>query len=434
MVLRLTCSSVQRPVLNIFKLCYSIDFLRYLVLTFLLDGVGGRNAAIRKENGVNQITERGHAPSTQPKLQRTKNNGASQPTRFSAVASNGTANESNVSSRHGLGSTGQSFAGNVTSVTKSNSAVDDTNSNKQENSQPIAAIAATSSLPQTFSLVTRVDHEKSLSSADQLPTSGSLASTPDINPSLLNPVLTPSISRDSNVDGTINGEAEATGLNDVRGNDAVPPEASDLLASKSEKSESNTPDDSNEVEKNCLSDTSQFSISSQDVSLTISSSSISGSQPPSVNTSEVSNSEVCAQLSTELRQHVTFPSHFQVPEALKNGLTFGSFDSIISIKERSGSGISDNNSTLPTVDSSLASDKTTKHSNQGASLTAEGDHHDYQHSSPYITEKAPSLEGNAISSANLKTDQPKQEVLSKFHLRELSLRHKKHLIFQTLLA
>lgn len=31
-------------------------------------------------------------------------------------------------------------------------------------------------------------------------------------------------------------------------------------------------------------------------------------------------------------QHVTFPNHFQVPEALKNGLTFGSFDATFGLK------------------------------------------------------------------------------------------------------
>jgi len=47
----------------------------------LLDGGGGRNIANRRENGVNHIAERSHAPSTQPVLQKTKTNTASQVTR-----------------------------------------------------------------------------------------------------------------------------------------------------------------------------------------------------------------------------------------------------------------------------------------------------------------------------------------------------------------
>lgn len=31
-------------------------------------------------------------------------------------------------------------------------------------------------------------------------------------------------------------------------------------------------------------------------------------------------------------QHVTFPNHFQVPETLRNGLTFGSFDANFQLK------------------------------------------------------------------------------------------------------
>lgn len=50
-------------------------------------------------------------------------------------------------------------------------------------------------------------------------------------------------------------------------------------------------------------------------------------------------------------------------------------------------------------------------SNQSASSTAVGDHPDYTHSSSYLIEKPPVLEVNAISGAEPKGDQPKQEVL-----------------------
>ena len=46
----------------------------------------------------------------------------------------------------------------------------------------------------------------------------------------------------------------------------------------------------------------------------------------STNTTEDSPSEACVQSSVELKQHVTFPNHFQVPKALKSSLTFKNFD------------------------------------------------------------------------------------------------------------
>lgn len=69
------------------------------------------------------------------------------------------------------------------------------------------------------------------------------------------------------------------------------------------------------------------------------------------NVSEVSTTEACVQSSAELRQHVTFPNHFQVPEALKSGLTFGSFDTSGS-NERSSCGTGGDNNTS-SLESSL---------------------------------------------------------------------------------
>jgi hypothetical protein len=70
---------------------------------------------------------------------------------------------------------------------------------------------------------------------------------------------------------------------------------------------------------------------------------------------EVSTSEVHVQ-STELRQHVTFPNHFQVPESLKGGLTFGSFDTF-GPSGTSSSVTGCDNSTSPTLESSPGNDE-----------------------------------------------------------------------------
>jgi hypothetical protein len=74
------------------------------------------------------------------------------------------------------------------------------------------------------------------------------------------------------------------------------------------------------------------------------------------NVTEVSTSEAPVQ-STELRQHVTFPNHFQVPEALKGGLTFGSFDTF-DPSEKSSSVTGCDNSTSPTPESSSVNAET----------------------------------------------------------------------------
>ncbi|KAK7320300.1 hypothetical protein VNO77_29645 [Canavalia gladiata] len=371
-------------------------------------GGGGRNLAIRRENGVNHIAERSHAPFTQPVLQKTKTSTTPQATRVSAVAPHGAANQSNGKSGHG--SAGQSP---VVSVPKSSSAAND-DAGYQENVQPQAAVVATASSPtQTFGSITSTDQGKSPSSPDQLQTSISGVY------SSLDPVVASSVSRNSGVSGAISREIEtnwtSAGPNHVKGNKVVLHEVNGLSAPKNEKSESinstsktNAPEKSNEVENNRLSEPSQPSSSSSLNGLLRPSSS-SGSQPPLANVTEVSTTEACVQSSAELRQHVTFPNHFQVPEALKSGLTFGSFDTFgPSEKSSSGTG-GDNTSALASSPGNGEAAATS--SNQNVSLTAQGDHLDYPHSTSYLIEKTPATEGNSIAGTDTKVDQPKKEIL-----------------------
>ncbi|XP_020225023.1 GBF-interacting protein 1-like [Cajanus cajan] len=372
------------------------------------DGGGGRNLANRRENGVSHIAERSHAPPTQSVLQKTKTN-TSQATRVSAAASHGAANQSNGKSGHG--SAGQSP---IVSVPKSSSASNDIG--YQENVEPQAVVVAAASSPtQTFSSVTSTNQGKSLSSSDQLQTSVSSVH------SSLDPVVASSVSRNPGVSGAISWEVGSNqisaGPNHVKGNTVVVSEVNDLSASNNEKSGSvnsmcktNAPQKSNEVKNNWLSESSQLSSpSSPNDSLRPSSS--SGSQPPLANITEVSTSEACVvQSSSELRQHVTFPNHFQVPKALKSGLTFGSFDTFgPSEKSNSGTGGENNTSAL---ESSLGSGEAATSSNQSASLTAQGDHLDYPHSTSYLIEKTPATEGNSISGTDTKVDQPKEILLA----------------------
>ncbi|KAF1890329.1 hypothetical protein Lal_00013583 [Lupinus albus] len=348
---------------------------------------GRKNPAIRKANGVNHVAQKSHAPSTPPFLLKTKTNTTSQGTRVSAAAY-----QSNVKLGHG--SDGQSLVGTVTSVLKGSS--DSNETDNEENVQPQAAATAAASPLKTFSLVTCINQGKSLSSSDQLQSSTSV----------------------SGVSGAINREVGSNwisvGPNHLKVNKVLH-EADDLPASKNEKSGSvnltskkNASQKSNEVENNLLLEPSQLS----------SSSSLNGSsrpsssfccQPPLANATEVSTGDASVQSSAELRHHVTFPNHFQVPKALKSGLTFGSFDTSDS-KERFYSGICGGNN-LSALESALGNHKSVTSSNKSASLTAQGDHRDYPHSSSYLIEKAPASDGNSIIHSDSNGDQPKPEVL-----------------------
>ncbi|CAL0335068.1 unnamed protein product [Lupinus luteus] len=119
-------------------------------------------------------------------------------------------------------------------------------------------------------------------------------------------------------------------------------------------------------------------------------------------------SDIHMQSSAELRQHVTFPNHFHVPETLKAGLTFGSFDNF-GPRERSSSGGGDNN-TDAALKSSPGSDETATYSNQTSSLSSQGDHTEHPHSPSKLIEKTQAL-GNSITVVSDSNDQPKLEVL-----------------------
>ncbi|XP_061353171.1 GBF-interacting protein 1-like [Gastrolobium bilobum] len=372
------------------------------------DGGGGRNLASHRENVVNHIAERGREPSTQPVSEKTKNNSTSQASRVSAVAANGPVNHSNGSSRHGLAD--QSLVGSGTSVSESSPAVN--GANNIENVQPQDVVASPSSPIQTCGSATSIDQGKSLSSSDQLPSS----SVSVVYSSSSDPVLAPPISQNHGVCGAMNQEVGnqciSAELNHVKGNKIVLPETVDLPSSKNEKSSSvdatskhKALNKSNEVEKNQLSENSRFSpsLSCND---SLRSTSSCDNQSPLVTALEAS--EACVPSSAELRQHVTFPNHFQVPKALKTGLTFGSFDSF-GPRDSSSSGAGGDNYTAA-LESSPGSDETATSSNQSASLSAQGDHVEYPQSTSYLIEKTPALENSTIVSDS-KSAQPKQEVL-----------------------
>ncbi|XP_057440983.1 GBF-interacting protein 1-like isoform X2 [Lotus japonicus] len=374
----------------------------------LPDGGGGRSLAIRRENGVNHTVERIRAPSTHQDLLK-KNNTASQGRRGPSVVSRGAVNQSNAKSGHGSAS--QSLVGSVVTVPKSSSAANGTVN--QENLRPQAAAVAASP-DQTFVSVSSIDQEKSLSSTDQSQTSVSGVYSPSSDP-----VLEPSISRNHGVNGAISREVGSNrisaGPNHVMGNKLQ--EDGDLSASNNENSGSmnstsnlNATQKSNEVINNQLPEPSQLSSPPSLNGSLRSSSSCSTELPPAADVTEVSTLEACVQSSAELR-HVTFPNHFQVPKALKSGLTFGSFNNTFGQSERSSRGTGCENNASPVLESSLGNDEAATSCNQSVSLTAEGDHLDYSHPPTYLIKNTPASEGTSITVTDPKIDQPKQEVL-----------------------
>ncbi|CAL0309736.1 unnamed protein product [Lupinus luteus] len=372
------------------------------------NGGGGRNLASRRENGINHIAERSRESSTQPVSQKIKQHPTSQSIRVSVVTSNGPASQSNGKSSRGFSD--QSLIGSGLTVSKSSSAVNDTKN--AENVLP--QIAAPFSLIQTSGSVTSIDQGKSLSSSDQLPTSASVSG---VYSSFSDPVLASCISQNHGISSAINREIGSqrvyAGSDLVQGNKNVLHEVVDLPSPKSKKSDSmnstskdKAQNESSETEKNVLFETSKlFPSLSCNGSLRPPSS--SGSQPPPVNASKAS--DVRTESSAELRQHVTFPNHFQVPETLKAGLTFGSFDNF-GPKERDSSGTGGDNNTSAALKSSAGSDATATSSNQMASVSAQGDHIEYPLSSSNLIEKTPAF-GNTITVFDSNSDQPKQEAL-----------------------
>ncbi|XP_059443553.1 GBF-interacting protein 1-like isoform X2 [Corylus avellana] len=331
------------------------------------DYSGGRNMAVRRENGINHITERGGSV---PVAQKTKNNAAPFLKKASAVIPNGPTSLSNGSLTHGPSS--QSSVGGH--VPKGSSAV-------------IAAFPPTGSA---------VKQGNSTSGTNKHVGSPSLDAEP----------------------------------NNLQGNKQVSPDVSDLELSKNEKAASKTvssmhkkvaPSKSQVVQKNKVSEPSQSSSPVSDGSSDYATQSTDEAViPKEVIASEVAATtvEAISQSPAESyvndKQHVTFPNHFQVSEVMKRGLTFGSFDSIFELSMKSVSGTGGNNSTVSAVESSQESDETAKEpsSNQVVSLDAPEDFLDHPESvSETVLEHVPPSEGNGSSNADSKDDQMKQEIL-----------------------
>ncbi|MBA0668276.1 hypothetical protein Goklo_001207, partial [Gossypium klotzschianum] len=259
------------------------------------DAGGGKNAFARRENGVNRTADRGSMPL--PASQKVKNNAALQMTKTSTAISNGSTILPNGISSHGRGP--QSSIDGIISETIDSLPVNKPKTISAQTAvrEPPAPIPA-----QSFGSLIK-GQEKS---ASNLSTSSTSATSPIV-------------SRDSVAVDTIQSEVglqqEAAELNRIQGNKKVP---WDMDISKTEKMVSEV-----SISMHGEEEPSKSEVAEQ-VKQSIPVEQVVTSEVAAV--TDKANPQLLADSNVHNGQHVIFPTHFQVSEVLKNGLTFGSFD------------------------------------------------------------------------------------------------------------
>ncbi|VVA18787.1 PREDICTED: GBF-interacting [Prunus dulcis] len=357
------------------------------------DAGGGRNASARRENGVNHVADRGSMPSSvKPVIQKTKNIAATSMPIASTGTPNGVPNLSNGSSVHSSAPKSPTSVDN--NVREGGSAID-----AKKLGAAASRPAAVTSTPTFGSL----DHEKPVSIPEQLPISAPPASASSVYSSASDPAVS------NHVQENKKGSVDAIGLE----------------SSKSVKRASRSANSVVVAEKNWNIKPSQphFSSNNDDSLAKLPSKSVKQSQlesavPLKVVTLEVATnaveatSQVPRDSSLSVAKHVTFPNHIQVPEALKNVLTFGSIDATFGPRVDSVNGTGGDIFSIGAVESSQDTDETTKEpspSNDILSSRVQGDFSENPPSIPNVLEKSLPTEGNVSSSTDSKSELPKQE-------------------------
>ncbi|KAG6685975.1 hypothetical protein I3842_12G138800 [Carya illinoinensis] len=394
------------------------------------DYSGGRNVAAREENGISHNTERGRSmPSTFSIAQKTGKNAASLLKKASSVIPNGSRSLSNGNSHNGISS--HSSVGGLTNVPKESSAVD---ANKSGGAPPNYAAVAAFCPTGPAEVIKQV---KSTSDSDQLSPSAAPVTVSSACSSGLDPVLMPALFHNpSAVYATehLGSQMLAAEPNHLQGKKDVPQDVSDLELSKNEKTasedvssihEKESPEKSTAVQTNIVSQ-SFLPSSVSDNSLVISSSDSASCStqesdvPKGVISSKVATTivEVISpspdELNVNFRPRVTFPNHFWVSEELKNGLTFGNFDSNTGLNLESVGGIGGGNNSSSAVESSQGIYEIAKEpsSNQIVSSNAHDNFPDHEESLPQpVLERVNPSEAN-VPSAGSKDDELKQKISS----------------------
>ncbi|KAJ6979408.1 GBF-interacting protein 1-like isoform X2 [Populus alba x Populus x berolinensis] len=370
------------------------------------DAVGGRNVATRRENGVVRMTDRS-ASNSLHSVQK-KNNTAMNPVTKDLTTTS--CDSSTLSTRSSIRSPWLRAAGSSAHTVKSDA---------------FLPPAACPPLPMQVSVSVMLSKEqKSTTFFNGLPASTSLASVSSSS----DPILAPSMTRNPGAVGTIKREVgcqrKAAEQNNIQGNKKI-------SQSKSKA-----------VGKNQLSESLQPStLSTYNDSLVVRSSAndshSSEELAKSLKTvlSENAQAKVSSQLLPEpsiTNGHVKFPYHFKVPEALKSGLTFGSFESnsgpgkeyinggltFGSFDSNSGSETKCSNAIDGDINSTLAVELTHStvenarpSSNDSGSSPMQVDH-SYQPDSPQpVLEKVLISEDNDALGADSKVVQSKQDAM-----------------------
>ncbi|XWS11386.1 hypothetical protein CRYUN_Cryun38cG0079400 [Craigia yunnanensis] len=366
------------------------------------DAGGGRNSAsARRENGVNHTSDRGSMPL--PVSQKVKYNATSHTKKTQTAITNGTTTFPIGSSSHRCGP--QLSVDGVNSETKDGLPANKptTISVQPAVTEPLAPIPA-----QSFVSLIR-GQEKSTSNSNASSTSVTSAIMPGVYSSASDPVLASTVSWHVGVVGTIKLEIghqqEAAETNHIQGNTDV---LLDIDVSKPEKIASEVPSSMHGKKSPSKSKVAKQVKQSKPIEPAL----------LQVVTSEVAavtikaNSQVLADSNVSNDQHVIFPTHFQVSEALKNGLTFGSFDASFGQEMKPDNVTSlEINSVCP-VEASQGSDETAgdlSSRSQSILSAVEGDNADQPQSPPEF-EKVPESDDNISPDADLKVDQSNQEM------------------------
>ncbi|KAG4111975.1 hypothetical protein ERO13_D13G134700v2 [Gossypium hirsutum] len=345
------------------------------------DAGGGKNAFARRENGVNRTADRGSMPS--PASQKVKNNAALQMKKTSTAISNGSTILPNGISSHGRGP--QSSIDCIISETKDSLPVNKPKTISAQTAvrEPPAPIPA-----QSFGSLIK-GQEKS---ASNLSTSSTSATSPIV-------------SRDSVAVDTIQSEVglqqEAAELNRIQGNKQVP---WDMDISKTEKMVSEVSISMHGEEEPSKSEVAEQVKQSMPVEQVVT------SEVAAV--TDKANPQLLADSNVHNGQHVIFPTHFQVSEALKNGLTFGSFDASFGQVSKHNNLTDLEINTARPVETSQGVDETVgepSSRSQGILPAGEGGNADQQEA-PRELEKVTESDGNVSSDTNLKVDQSNHEM------------------------
>ncbi|GKV08496.1 hypothetical protein SLEP1_g20117 [Rubroshorea leprosula] len=357
----------------------------------LSDVEGGRNAPARRENGINHITDRGSIPL--PVSQRGKNNPVYNIKRTPTADPNGTENLSNRNSIHA-----QVTKMPADGDSKGTKVALPVNVKKSAAATVLLGLPAVKESSNSVSLQTLAslvcNQEKPILSSKE---SSTAAITPvsGVYSPASDPALAPSLPHHAGAVGTVEhevGRQQEAVVNHIQGNNTISNDSNSVHSDKAP----HIPNAAEQIDPSV----------SVEPSL------------PEANTSEVATvavkdgSKLPLSLNTLDGKHVTFPTHFQVSEALKTGLTFGSFDPSFGLLMTYNNDTNGEINSVHAVESSQGSDVTVEEpspSNQSVSSALQGDASE-QPQIPTVFEKVLESDGNNLSTADLKNIQSNKEM------------------------